>query len=44
MWCAHWGVKAPGYSGRYDIWQYSESGKVDGISGAVDMNISYMGY
>lgn len=44
VWVAHWGVKAPSYGGRYDFWQYSQSGTVDGISGAVDMNISYMGY
>jgi lysozyme len=30
-----------GYDGRYDIWQYSSSGKVDGISGNVDMNYCY---
>ena len=26
---------------RYDIWQYSSSGTVNGISGRVDMNIGY---
>ena len=30
-----------GYDGRYDIWQYSSKGSVPGISGNVDMNISY---
>lgn len=30
-----------GYDGRYDIWQYSNKGSVPGISGNVDMNISY---
>lgn len=29
------------YEGKYDIWQYSSSGKVDGISGNVDMNYFY---
>lgn len=29
------------YKGTYDMWQYSSSGKVNGISGNVDMNISY---
>ena len=29
------------YKGRYDIWQYTSSGKVDGISGNVDMNYMY---
>jgi GH25 family lysozyme M1 (1,4-beta-N-acetylmuramidase) len=32
------------YSGRYNMWQYSSKGTVSGISGNVDMNISYLGY
>lgn len=32
------------YSGRYDMWQYTSSGKVPGISGNVDMNICYTKY
>lgn len=32
------------YTGKYDMWQYSSAGKVPGISGKVDMNISYTGY
>lgn len=32
------------YSGEYGIWQYSSSGKVDGISGNVDMNYAYVDY
>ena len=29
------------YTGKYDIWQYSSSGKVDGVSGNCDMNYLY---
>ena len=29
------------YSGKYDMWQYTSSGKVSGISGNVDMNYLY---
>lgn len=29
------------YRGRYDMWQYTSSGKVNGISGNVDMDILY---
>ena len=29
------------YRGRYDMWQYTSSGKVDGISGYVDRDILY---
>ncbi len=32
------------YSGKRDLWQYTSSGSVNGISGRVDMNISYTGY
>lgn len=43
IWLAQYAAQ-PTYSGRYDIWQYSSKGKVGGISGNVDMNLSYMGY
>ena len=29
------------YSGRYNIWQYSSSGRIPGINGNVDCNIFY---
>ena len=32
------------YNGNYQIWQYTEEGKVDGISGNVDLSISYKKY
>ncbi len=32
------------YTGRYDIWQYSSKGTINGISGNVDLNLSYMSY
>lgn len=32
------------YKGKYTMWQYSEKGKVDGISGNVDMNYCYKDY
>lgn len=37
VWVAQYGDKCT-YKGRYTIWQYTSSGKVDGISGRVDMN------
>ena len=44
IWLAQY-ASAPTYSAtRYDMWQYSSKGRVSGISGNVDMNISYMGY
>ena len=44
IWLAQYTAK-PTYSAtRYDMWQYTSKGKVSGISGNVDMNISYLGY
>jgi GH25 family lysozyme M1 (1,4-beta-N-acetylmuramidase) len=43
IWLAQY-AETPTYSGRYDIWQYMSKGKVSGISGNVDMNLSYLGY
>lgn len=41
-----WIADYRGYNGHGDgdIWQYSSSGKIDGISGNVDLNISYKDY
>ena len=39
-WVAHWAAKC-GYTGRYEMWQYSDMGTVDGMTGYVDMNYWY---
>lgn len=38
LWIAYWGKTKPSKY-DYDIWQYSSTGQVKGISGNVDMNI-----
>lgn len=43
IWLAQYAA-APTYNGRYDMWQYSSTGKIGGISGNTDLNISYLGY
>ena len=43
IWLAQYAA-APTYTGRYDLWQYKSNGKVSGISGNVDLNLSYLGY
>lgn len=43
IWVAQYNTSCT-YSGKYDMWQYSSKGSVAGISGNVDMNISYLGY
>lgn len=41
IWCAKYSDSKPNIAAPYDIWQYSSSGKVDGIKGNVDMNYMY---
>ena len=44
IWLAQY-AETPTYSrSRYDIWQYSSTGRVNGISGNVDLNISYRAF
>lgn len=43
IWLAQY-ASAPTYKGRYNMWQYRSTGSVTGISGNVDMNLSYLGY
>ncbi len=43
IWLAQYAAE-PTYRGEYDMWQYTAKAQVNGISGDVDMNISYLGY
>ncbi len=43
VWLAQYNT-TPTYGGKYNLWQYTSKGKVSGISGNVDMNLSYLGY
>ena len=43
IWLAQYAA-APTYEGRYDLWQYKSTGRVSGIRGDVDLNLSYLGY
>lgn len=40
-WIAHYGVSPDKYNGQYDMLQYTSTGKIDGVSGNVDMNEMY---
>ncbi len=40
VWLAQYKVKHPTYGGRYDAWQYSSKGQVEGITGNVDLNLN----
>ncbi|MGI5976483.1 MAG: GH25 family lysozyme [Candidatus Limivicinus sp.] len=43
IWLANYtgGITPPSYSGRYDIWQFTENARVEGIPGTVDMNVIF---
>ncbi len=41
-WLAHWGISEP--SMTCGIWQYTSSGKINGINGFVDLDIAYKDY
>ena len=41
IWCAKYSSNKPNITSNYDIWQYSSTGRVDGINGNVDMNYMY---
>ncbi len=42
-WLANYteGNAMPGFSGRYDLWQFTNAGQLNGISGTVDMNVIF---
>ena len=44
LWLAQYAAQPTYKATRYDMWQYTSKGKINGISGNVDMNISYLGY
>lgn len=43
LWVARYGKK-PSYVRNYGLWQYTSSGSIMGISGNVDIDISYKNY
>ncbi len=43
IWLAQY-ASEPTYQGRYDMWQYKDTGKINGVKGNVDLNMSYLGY
>jgi len=44
VWVAHYGVMKPIFSSNYGMWQYSSTGKVEGIGTSVDMDYCYTAY
>ena len=44
IWLSETGADYPDYPYRYSMWQYDLKGSVDGVSGDVDFNISFVDY
>ena len=40
IWLAEY-REQPEYAGKYQLWQYTSGGSIDGIDGRVDFNVSY---
>ena len=40
FWLAHWTTKTD-FTGAFDMWQYSATGRIKGVSGDVDLNYQY---
>ena len=43
-WVADWSSQKPSLEGGVDLWQHSSRGLVDGISGYVDLDVSFRDY
>ena len=43
IWLAQYN-DVPTYQGDFVMWQYTDRGRIDGINGNVDMDISYYAY
>jgi GH25 family lysozyme M1 (1,4-beta-N-acetylmuramidase) len=41
IWCAKYSTNKPNITSNYDIWQYSSTGRINGINDNVDMNYMY---
>lgn len=44
IWVAHYTKSVTDFSHRYEMWQYSEKGKISGIKYKVDLDISFYDY
>ncbi len=43
IWLAHY-IGTTSYDGKYDMWQYSDMGNINGITGNVDLNVAHFSY
>ena len=43
IWLAHYCTQTD-YTGKYELWQSTSKGRINGINGNVDIDTSYLGY
>lgn len=43
-WVARWGSKKPSYAKDFAVWQYSNTGQIDGIKTRVDLDVSIVDF
>lgn len=44
IWTAHWNTDKPAHPSEYDVWQYTDKGKVTGINENTDLNYCYRNF
>ncbi|MBP5379814.1 MAG: glycoside hydrolase family 25 protein [Ruminococcus sp.] len=42
VWVSHYGVSKPEFSKNYNMWQYANDGKIDGLNGAFNLDYAYL--
>lgn len=44
VWVAHYGVSKPEFKKNYNMWQYTQDGKIDGLSANFDLDYAYLNF
>ncbi|WP_297955530.1 glycoside hydrolase family 25 protein [uncultured Ruminococcus sp.] len=44
VWVAHYGVSKPAFNKNFNMWQFTNEGKVNGIKGYVNCNYAYLDF
>ena len=44
VWVAHYGVSKPSFKNNFNMWQFTDEGKVDGINGYINLNYAYLDF
>lgn len=44
VWVAHYGVSKPSFKNHFNMWQFTNEGKIDGINGYINLNYAYLDF